>query len=545
MKKLELLLISFIAVLISTATMAQDNNISGVVTSSEDGTPISQVEIRVKGAIEISAKTDTKGAYNISIPEKSSNILIFKHSDFDAQEINVSNKSTVDITMVSAVRYNQYGQKVNRQELLPESRDGYITFESKDKNYKLWMDNRVYLDGANYFDNYNTNLTTDENLAEGNLDIPHQYLKLRRMRFAIKANVGDNWYGEIDFDFDGNTVDIKDAYLRRYFGETARPWGQIKIGQFRMPQGMQQTTTSRYLKLMERASVYKFNPNRKLGVSWTQWSKKYMFAVGVHTEEIRNVHDMLEGDANYFKGSFDEDNPANEGIMQGAEPMLGYSTRGVYYVTNETGKLISIGGGYSARTPGLYKYPDNRIKYDPKDETSVSEMEFTVAKVNDVNMAHNMNVDAAVSYNSWRMTGEYYYNILTREDGLDPVKFSGFYVQSAYLLTGGTHPWNYREGEFTKVSPGEKSGAWEVAARYSYINLNDFDNDIRGGQKGQWTVGVNYYASNNVKFMLNYSYVNHDRYSDGAGDYAAIINESFYPSGYDYHFIAWRCEIDF
>lgn len=529
----------------SINSWAQETAITGVVTS-EEGTPIPNVEVRLKGAIEVSSTTDNFGKYSITVPTNSANILIFKHPDFDAKEINIHGKSTVNVTMVSNVRYDQYGQEIkNRQELLVESHDGFISFESEDKNYKLWFDNRIYIDGATYFDNYDKNLTPDENLAEGNLDIPHQYLKLRRMRFAVKANVGDNWYGEIDFDFDGNTVDIKDAYLRRYFGEAGMPWGQLKIGQFRMPQGMQQNTTSRYLKLMERASVAEFSPNRRLGISWTQWSKKYMFGIGVHTEEVRNIHDQLEGDANYYKGSFDEDDPSNEGVMQGADPMLGYSARGAYYFMYETGKLISLSGGYSAHTPGLYKYPDNRIKYDPKDETRVSEMEFTVAKVGGVEMAHNLNIDAAISFNSWRMTGEYYYNILTMESGADPVNFSGFYVQSAYLLTGENHPWNYREGEFTKVKAKNKSGAWEVAARYSYINLNDFDQGIRGGQKGQITVGINYYVTNNVKFMINYSYIDHDMYSDGSGDYSAIVNPDFYPTGYDYSFLAWRCEIDF
>ena len=47
--------------------------------------------------------------------------------------------------------------------------------------------------------------------------------------------------------------------------------------------------------------------------------------------------------------------------------------------------------------------------------------------------------------------------------------------------------------------------------------------------------------------MLNYSYVNHDRYSNGAGDYAKYI-DIYAPAGeggFDYGFIAWRCEIDF
>ena len=507
----------------------------GRVTDTETGNPIGGVDIRFVGS-KYETITADDGTFSIERTGDTYTLRL-NHPDYDVATFNTRDKEGVmEIQLVSHVRYNQYGQKVARQELTSESRDGFISWESKDKNYHMWMDNRIYLDGAYYMDNYDKSLTADENKAKGQLDIPSQMLKLRRMRFAIKARVGDNWYGEIDFDFDGNIVDIKDAYLRRFFGEAGNPWGQLRIGQFRMPQGMQQTTTSRYLKLMERASVYKFNPNRKLGVGWAQWSKKYSAAIGVHTEEIRNDHDQIEGDPNYFKGE-----------MQGAKPMMGVSTRVAYYLFNEPGKLISLSGGYSTRTPGLYKFPDNRIKYDPKDETTVSGMEFTVAKVNNVKMATNMNVDFAASYKSLRMTGEYYYNTLSREDGLSNVNFSGFYVQAAYIITGEFHPWNHREAEFTQVRAKSKAGAWEVAARYSYIDLNDFAADVKGGEKGQMTFGLNYYASRNVKFMLNYSFVNHDRYSNGSGDFADYIDESapVGESGFDYGFLQWRCEIDF
>ena len=521
----------FIAMLAISGSIFAQEVIKGKITDIETGVNIVGVDIRYVGS-KMGVKSSADGSFVIEKPG-TTQTLIFSHPDYEQHKVNTRDREgELIVEMTTNVRYNQYGQKVSRQELSTESREGFIAFESEDKNYKLWFDNRVYLDGATYFDNYDDNITPDENLALGQLDMPSQFLKLRRMRFAIKARVGDNWYGEIDFDFDGNIVDIKDAYIRRFLGTAGAPWGQLRIGQFRMPQGMQQTTTSRYLKLMERSSVAEFNPNRKLGIAWASWSIKYMFALGLHTEEIRNVHDQIEGDANYYKGE-----------LQGATPMLGVSTRAAYYPFNEPGKLLSIGIGYSTRTPGLYKYPDNRIKYDPKDETYVSEMEFTVAKVGGVKMATNMNVDVAATYGSLRMTGEYYLNSLTMENGSDPVNFSGFYVQSAYLITGETHAWNHREGEFTQVRANNKAGAWEVAARYSYINLNDFDSGIRGGQKGQYTVGINYYASRNVKFMLNYSYVDHDQYSNGDGNYTDYVLET--ASGFDYGFLAWRCEIDF
>jgi len=45
-------------------------------------------------------------------------------------------------------------------------------------------------------------------------------------------------------------------------------------------------------------------------------------------------------------------------------------------------------------------------------------------------------------------------------------------------------------------------GAWELAVRYSQLNLNS--NDIRGGNEKDLTVGLNWYTTPNLKLMTNY-----------------------------------------
>jgi phosphate-selective porin OprO/OprP len=63
-------------------------------------------------------------------------------------------------------------------------------------------------------------------------------------------------------------------------------------------------------------------------------------------------------------------------------------------------------------------------------------------------------------------------------------------------------------------------GAWELAARYSRMNL-DFDagprgsaaapGGVRGGDQQAWTLGVNWFPNPNVKIMMNYMLIDVDR----------------------------------
>jgi phosphate-selective porin OprO and OprP len=50
-------------------------------------------------------------------------------------------------------------------------------------------------------------------------------------------------------------------------------------------------------------------------------------------------------------------------------------------------------------------------------------------------------------------------------------------------------------------------GAWEIAGRYSVMNLNDQIGTvagIAGGQQTIYTAGLNWYVNSNIRFMLNY-----------------------------------------
>jgi phosphate-selective porin OprO/OprP len=92
---------------------------------------------------------------------------------------------------------------------------------------------------------------------------------------------------------------------------------------------------------------------------------------------------------------------------------------------------------------------------------------------------------------------------------------SGSYMQVGYFLTGEHRPYDRVAGAIDRVKPFEDfflvnagtgpcygKGAWEVALRWSYIDLNGAD--IRGGSMNDLTAGINWYCNPYSKVVFNY-----------------------------------------
>jgi phosphate-selective porin OprO/OprP len=83
------------------------------------------------------------------------------------------------------------------------------------------------------------------------------------------------------------------------------------------------------------------------------------------------------------------------------------------------------------------------------------------------------------------------------------------YAEVAYILTGETRPYRKSRGLLGRLVPSNPVawrdggwGLWEVAARYSYVDLNDAE--TRGGRLGDVSVALNWYARAHARVMVDY-----------------------------------------
>ena len=89
----------------------------------------------------------------------------------------------------------------------------------------------------------------------------------------------------------------------------------------------------------------------------------------------------------------------------------------------------------------------------------------------------------------------------------DDVDFGTWYAQFAWTVTGEARPYRVDRGVFEGIRPtrnfgSEGWGAFEVAARYSELDLND--GSVNGGRERNFTAAVSWYLNPFVRISANY-----------------------------------------
>lgn len=395
---------------------------------------------------------------------------------------------------------DQYGNKVNVQDVNATERDGILVFESKDKNYKFWFDSRVQVDFGAYFGQP----AWADPIGNG--------ASIRRARFAVKTQITRDWYGEVDMELANGSFELKDAIVR-YNG--LKNW-QFSVGSQKPDFSISRNTSSRYLEFMERPMVVSaFAPSRHLGI-FAKYSNKYFFgSASVLFQEIEGQETR----------TYVEDYNKDQGMSEG----LSYLGKIVVRPLNEADYGIHIGGAV------MYDQPKTSDKYGYKKATRFSCRNAT-------NINRKKYIDTDVIYDSdhslvataelaghvdgLRVEGAWMsdWTYLDPSKGLDkPYHFWGWYVEAGYLLFGGKQSYDNDGAKFNRARNGRSWGDIELAGKYEYLDMNDFEGRasnvaIYGGSASLVGAGLNFYLGKNTKIALNYQYVKNDRYANGKGE---------------------------
>ncbi len=290
----------------------------------------------------------------------------------------------------------------------------------------------------------------------------------RRARMGMFVNITGGWDGLIEIDFADGGIDPKDFMLRRTYGN-----GRLWIGQFKVPQGFNQLTSSIDITFIERSSISNVIPDaRRIGVAYDYYNGPYGFKTMVFGRAL-GQREILVNDM-----------------------PLGLALRGVFAPQIGSG-LLHVGA--SAVYENLMDNNILRLRDRPEARDSKGgAIKLIDIIVPDAESTLKSGLELLYISGPFSIEAEYLQGTVYRFEGANPT-FSGFHIQSGYVLTGESR--SYSRGLVGTVSPSGPVGAWEVGIRYSLVNLNDAG--FNGGEQRNITLGLNYYITSGLRFMGN------------------------------------------
>jgi phosphate-selective porin OprO/OprP len=303
--------------------------------------------------------------------------------------------------------------------------------------------------------------------------------EIRYARLYAKGKFDGEWFYKLQYDFKGRGAEgLKDAYVG-YSGVSFLD--SIRIGHFTEYGCLDDTTSSKNIMFMSRSlPALAFIPAmRRLGVGVDAHGDAWYAGAGVFGEGAEVDHSEEDGH--------------------------GVSARYVWIPLSEKRNTVHLGAWSQFRTPR----GDDVIRYRARPESHIDSTRLQdTGLISNVNHTVSYGMEAAWIIGSASLQGEYMAAIVDR-DGFSTENYDGSYVTASWFLTGESLGYNSKGACLSRVTPlkplGDKGyGAVSVACRYSTLSLEDH---IPGGEMDNVTLGVNWYPSSRVRFMLNYGKV--------------------------------------
>lgn len=368
---------------------------------------------------------------------------------------------TIDKTTYELVQQAAQAEaKQNREEIreisVAESQKvaGEVIAKAKSSKPSVTLGGRIQLDaGSVHEDNIDHNSGTE----------------IRRARLFAKGDLHEDWGYKLQYDFTSTgSSGIQDAYL------DYKPL-KIRIGHAKEPFSLQNMTSSKYVTFIERGLPHVFAEGRNIGIQTSRNGDNWMIAGG------------LFGDGR--DGSSSGEN--NEG--------WGVAVRATVAPVNTDEETVHLGLSLSHRNVG----GDHMLRFRERPEAHITDTRIVDTGSFDANDITRSTVEAAFITGPFHVQGEYYHTSIDRQlVGMEDLSFGGYYVETGLFLTDDSVNYKASKGSYSRVTPTGDNGAWQIAARFSSLDLTD--KDINGGEADSLTLGLNWFAAPNIRFSANY-----------------------------------------
>jgi phosphate-selective porin OprO/OprP len=401
--------------------------------------------------------------------------------------------------------------------LMPNNRPTICTY---DQQNCVAITGRIHYDIGGYDYRPNTASTVPQRLDDGT--------NVRRARIGLTGKFLSDWNFALIYDFGGSSdgfdstasvggaavgflpggglSGVENAYLS-YTG--LKPFGgkmAVEAGIMDVLWSLDESNSSNDIPFMERSSSQVIATNiaandfrSAVGARWWNdvfWAGAY--ATGPTTGAIHSASSVNPPGTTEQFGTVAR--VAGQ-LLSGKDYSLHLGAGGEW--------LIHPQHNLVANTQALTLSDRPELRIDP---TTI----ISTGALANVSGAQVYSAEAAATYGPLFFQGEYFWYNIDRGfmANLPNVTFQGGYAEAAFALTGESRAYLPATSSYGGIIPknpfsltGGGWGAWEIALRYSTIDLNDQlarANGVAGGRQTVYTAALNWYVSRNVRFMLDY-----------------------------------------
>jgi phosphate-selective porin OprO/OprP len=338
-------------------------------------------------------------------------------------------------------------------------------------------------------------------------DISRTSADVRRAEIWIKGNLDHDWSYQIGYDARYTRLD---ASWLGYAG-FAPFW--LAIGYIDEPGNLEYWSGPVNSTFMEYASMTQaFQADRAVGLyadgSAAQKQIGYQVALYMPNYQTANMEDdgyaYSQGIATQDYGSDSEVFGAAGRLTLNQHDLLGLKE------TLHVGASIRYEGVSATQTLNPFVTTPNVLGTANAEANNVM-VSSVIPVAGSAKSVNFYGLEAAGIWGPFLLQGEFMKTHMNGRAGNSSLSFLGYYGQAAYILTGEHRTYDQYTGTVGAVSKIHNPyGAWELAFRAGHVDLSDnpdvgyLATDKRGTQT-DYTIGLNWYVTKNVRFLGNYS----------------------------------------
>ena len=426
--------------------------------------------------------------------------------------------------------------------------NGRPAFASADGRFTANIRSIIMLDAGKFFQSDNLGASViGRDLNEGT--------NFRRARIGFEGKLFDDFDYLIVYEFGGSGGEDPGRLYDAAITYTALDSLHIKLGAFQPNVGLAAAASTSEIPFLERPSpaemarniaagdsriAFQVSSNGALGRDASRESLKWMASAAL----TGNTISRIGGNGTATPLPFDEQTAwlgriaLSRGSRSGWQAHVGANYQWVVQ-PNDAG---------STATP---RYP---VQIRDRPELRLDSTRLVDTGTIDGKHVGVLGLEAALSKGPVLVEAEYFRikldRRLTTVQRIPDPKFSGWYVQAAWTLTGEPRAYYASEARYRAPRPATHFnstvgtlGAFEIAGRYSVTDLNDREGrplsmavpgSVRGGEQQILSLGVNWYLNPVMRLMLNYQKVDIDR-----------LNATGVQIGQAYDAVAARAQLNF